>query len=95
MSTQKRLSNKQLAEENQELRKNLAIHNEFMQTLYRRAAALGLGGEVNTSPLNRDLDQQFGYPEVIDKIMYKKLYDRNGVALDITSNYGTLCVVPV
>lgn len=80
MSTQKRLNNKQLAEENQELRKNLAIHNEMMQTLYRRAAALGLGGEVNTSPLNRDLDQQFGYPEVIDKIMYKKLYDRNGVA---------------
>jgi hypothetical protein len=84
------INNEQLAEENQLLRRNLMIRNDMLQSLYRRAAMLG-NGEVNTNPMNRDFDQQFGYPETIDKAMYKKLFDRNGVAHRVVALQPSEC----
>ncbi|MDR0392075.1 MAG: DUF1073 domain-containing protein [Planctomycetaceae bacterium] len=80
-----------LSVQNEQLREMLVVHNNTLQALYRRAVMSGLNGEVNTSTLNRDLDAQFGYPEVINKMMYEKLFDRNAIANRVISLYPAEC----
>jgi hypothetical protein len=80
-----------LAIQNEQLRKIVAVQNNVMQSLYRRGAMLGLTGGTNTSPMNRDLDVQFGYPDMIDKMMYEKLFNRNAIANRIVSLYPAEC----
>ena len=65
---------------------------EVSQQLYRRQLALGQNsGEVNTSPLNRDYDAQFGYPSVISKHDYQHMYDRDPVAHRVVELYPVEC----
>jgi hypothetical protein len=77
--------------ENNALKKDIVIKNEIIQSLYRRSLLAGLNGEVDTNTLNRDYDTQFGYPDVIDKLMYKKLFDRNAIANRVVSIYPLEC----
>jgi hypothetical protein len=91
MATAKSIINEKLVEENALLRANVAIRNDILQSLYRRAATLGLGNEINTSPATRDYDQMFGYPEVINKMMYKRLFDRNGIAHRVVALHPSEC----
>ena len=75
--------------------RDVAVHNnseEVSQQLYRRQLALGQNsGEVNTSPLNRDYYAQFGYPEVISKFDYQRMYDRDPVAHRVVELYPAEC----
>jgi hypothetical protein len=76
---------------NERLRRMAMIQNNIMQTLYRRGAMAGLDGDTNTSPMNRDLDVQFGYPEIINKMMYERLFYRNAIANRVISLYPAEC----
>lgn len=74
--------------------KEVSVQNDAQQSLYRRQLALGNGvmtGEVNTSPLTRDYDAQFGYPEFIDKMMFQRMYDRDPVAHRVVQLYPVEC----
>lgn len=75
--------------------KEVSVRNnseEVSQQLYRRQLALGQNsGEVNTSPLNRDYDAQFGYPAVISKHDYQRMYDRDPVAHRVVELYPVEC----
>lgn len=70
-----------------------AVFNEDMrQQIYRRRMLFGHNmGEVNTSPLNRDYASQFGYPEVLSKYIYQKMYDRDPIAHRVVQLYPVEC----
>lgn len=71
---------------------SVAVMNEVQQQLYRRQLALGnSGAEVNTSPLTRDYNAQFGYPEIISKYQYQEMYDRDPVAHRVVQLYPVEC----
>jgi hypothetical protein len=80
-----------VAIQNERLLRVVAVQNNVMQTLFRRASMAGLNGEVNTSPMNRDLDTQFGYPDSINKMMYEQLFSRNAIANRVISLYPAEC----
>lgn len=80
-----------LAIQNEKLLKTVALQNNVMRSLYRRGAMLGLEGGSNNSPMNRDLDVQFGYPEVVNKMMYEQLFSRNAIANRVISLYPAEC----
>jgi hypothetical protein len=71
---------------------NLAVfHDNVLKSLFRRGALSGLGGKANTSPVNRNLDEQFGYPETINKMVYEQLFSRNAIANRCVSLYPAEC----
>ena len=74
-------------------KKEVAITNEdIKQQLFRRRLLLGNNiGEVNTSPLTRDYNAQFGYPEVISKVVYQRMYDRDPIAHRVVQLYPLEC----
>lgn len=70
----------------------VSVQNDVRQQLYRRQLQLGnTTGEVNTSPLNRDYDAQFGYPVQINKFDYQHMYDRDPVAHRVVELYPIEC----
>ncbi|MDR2170697.1 MAG: DUF1073 domain-containing protein [Planctomycetaceae bacterium] len=77
--------------ENEKLQNDVVVRNEIIQALYRRSLLAGLNGEVDTNTLNRDYDTQFGYPDIVNKLMYKKLFDRNAIANRVVSIYPNEC----
>lgn len=85
-------ANKDVNVVNESNSREVAINNDFQQQLYRRQLNLGLPpGEVNTSPLTRDYDAQFGYPSFINKMMYQHMYDRDPVAHRVVQLYPVEC----
>lgn len=73
--------------------KEVVVNNEdIKQQLFRRRMLLGNNiGEINTSPLTRDYNAQFGYPEVISKVVYQRMYDRDPIAKRVVQLYPLEC----
>ena len=71
----------------------VAVYNEdIRQQLFRRRMLLGSNvGEINTSPLTRDYNAQFGYPEVLSKVIYQRMYDRDPIAHRVVQLYPVEC----
>ena len=71
----------------------VSVYNEDVrQQLYRRRLLLGSNvGEINTSPLTRDYGAQFGYPEVLSKHIYQRMYDRDPIAHRVVQLYPVEC----
>lgn len=70
----------------------VVVSNDAAQQLFRRQLLMGAAnGEINTSPLTRDYDAQFGYPSYINKMMYQRMYDRDPVAHRVVQLYPVEC----
>lgn len=85
--------NNQLQAENNVLRANEITFNEMSaQRLFLQRALTGNPyGEINTDPSNRDYYGQFGYPQVITKEQYQKLYNRMPLAARIVRMFPLEC----
>ena len=79
--------------QNQTKSNPVSVFNEdLQQQIFRRRTLLGSNvGELNTSPLNRDYGAQFGYPEVLSKVIYQRMYDRDPIAHRVVQLYPIEC----
>ena len=76
----------------EQVKAEVSVFNDIGQSLFRRQNALNYNlDEINTSPLSRDYEAQFGHPPDINKFDYQRMYDRNPVAHRVVELYPVEC----